>query len=202
MRSHLASTHLSASERPNPGGYKILAASGAYVATEIADPSRVTVLSTGPATRPMIRFDRATFAEIEAEIAPLWAAHWAEIGQDRDRVPLDPDLAKYRALDAGGFLEITAARRDGALVGYVFSVVDTHLHYRSTLCAGQDLRYLRTDCRGGRTALRLAEAHEAQLRARGVVKAFANVKRAHDRDGRLFEHLGWTPSETLFTKVL
>ena len=150
----------------------------------------------------MIRFERARFAEIEAEIAPLWAAHWAEIGQDRDRVPLDPDLAKYRALDTLGMLEITAARRDGALVGYLFSVVDTHLHYRSTLFAAQDLRYLAPACRGGRTALRLGEAHERQLRARGVVKMVAGVKRAADRDGRLFEAMGWRPAETLYVKAL
>ena len=202
MRSHLASAHLLASEQPGPGGRRIPVASGAYVATEIADPSRMTVLPPSPATRPMIRFERARFADVEAEIAPLWAAHWAEIGQDRERVPLDPDLVKYRALDTLGMLEITAARRGSDLVGYVFSVVDTHLHYRSTLFAAQDLRYLAPACRGGRTALRLGQAHEAQLRARGVVKAFTNVKRAHDRDGQLFEHMGWKPVEILYTKVL
>ena len=137
-----------------------------------------------------ISFERARFASIEAEIAPLWAAHWREIGEDRDRVPLDPDIEKYRALDTLGLLEITATRRGPDLVGYLFSVVDTHLHYHSTLFAAQDLRYLRPDCRGGRTALRMGEAHEAQLRARGVVKAFANVKQIHDRDGQLFEHMG------------
>ncbi len=149
-----------------------------------------------------ISFERARFADIEAEIAPLWADHWQEIGQDREAVPLDPDCMKYRSLDAGGHLEITTARRAGALVGYVFSLVDFHLHYRSTLFAGQDLRYLAPCCRGGRTALRMGQAHEAQLRARGVVKAFANVKRTHDRDGQLFEHMGWRAVETLYVKVL
>ena len=150
----------------------------------------------------MIIFAREPFPALAGEIMPLWEAHWREIGQDRERVLLDPDWDKYGRLDALGMLEITAARRGGALVGYLFSVVDTHLHYRSTIFAAQDLRYLRPDCRGGRTALRLAEAHEAQLRARGVVKAIGNVKLASDRDGRLFDHLGWRPAETLYVKAL
>lgn len=150
----------------------------------------------------MIAFSAERFAALVPEIMPLWEAHWLEIGQDRDRVPLDPDWEKYGRLDELGMLEITAARRDGALVGYVFSAVDTGLHYRTTLFAQQDLRYLRPDCRGGRTALRMAQAHEAQLRARGVVKMIGNVKRHHDRDGRLFRFLGWRAAETLFVKAL
>ncbi len=150
----------------------------------------------------MIRFERARFADVEAEIAPLWEANWREVSPDQERVPLDPDWAKYRALDLGGFLEVTTARRSGVLVGYSISTVDGHLHHRSTLFAMQDLRYLRPDCRGGRTAMRMSQAHEVQLRARGVAVMLTAVAEGADRDGRLLRRLGWAPAETIYSKGL
>ena len=100
-----------------------------------------------------------------------------------------------------GSLAIVTARRADELVGYVFAVVDTHLHYRSTRFAMLDLYYLRPDCRGGRTFLRMLCEMQAMLMQAGVVKVIGNTKLAHDQ-GRVFEALGWREAERIFVKVL
>lgn len=146
-------------------------------------------------------FTCEAFEDIRDEIEPLWLLHWQEIGQDKDRVPLDPDWGRYAALDASGHLAVVTVRKGGVLIGYAFALVDTHLHYRSTLFASLDLYYLLPAHRGGRTALRLFQALEAELAARGVVKAVGNTKLAADQ-GRLFQHLGWRETERLFVKTL
>ena len=141
------------------------------------------------------------FADVRDEIGALWLLHWQEIGQDKDVIPLDPDWDRYAALDASGHLAIVTVRKGGALIGYAFAIVDTHLHYRSTLFAALDLYFILPAHRGGRTALRLFQVLEAELKARGVVKAVGNTKLAHDQ-GRLFAFLGWREAERLYVKTL
>lgn len=148
-----------------------------------------------------VMFAVERFSAIRHELMPLWQAHYDEIAEDKGAIPLDPDWPKYLHFDAGGFLVIITARKAGALIGYAFAVLDTHLHYRSTLFAMLDLYYLKPEHRGGRTALRLFEALEAALVARGVVKVAGNTKLAHDQ-GRIFHHLGWREAERLYVKLL
>lgn len=147
----------------------------------------------------MITFAVEPWAGIKDEIGPLWQRHYDEIAEDKERVPLDPDLDKYGRLAEAGCLHIVAARRGRELVGYAFVIVDTHLHYRRTLFAAFDLYWLDPAFRGGRTALRLFQAVERHLAALGVVKAIANTKLAHDH-GRLFRAMGWREAERLFVK--
>jgi hypothetical protein len=144
-------------------------------------------------------FQQEPWAALREEIWPLWQLHYVEIAEDKERIPLDPDWDKYDRLAEGGHLQIITARRDSALIGYVFAVVDTHLHYRTTLVAQFDLYWLRPKCRGGRTAWRMFEAMDQHLASLGVVKAFGNTKLAHDQ-GRLFEAMGWREAERLFVK--
>jgi GNAT superfamily N-acetyltransferase len=148
-----------------------------------------------------MRFAVESFSDIRDEIMPLWQRHYDEIAEDQERVPLDPDWDKYDRLAVMGALQIVTARTVGQLVGYAFVVVDTHLHYRTTLFAVFDLYYVAPEHRGGRTALRLFQAVERHLASLGVVKAIANTKLAHDH-GRLFQFMGWREAERLFVKSL
>jgi hypothetical protein len=140
------------------------------------------------------------WAVVQQEIEPLWRMHYDEIAEDHERVPLDPDWDKYRSLAQSGTLHIVTARRAGELVGYAFTIVSTHLHYRTTLFSFSDLYYLRPDCRGGRTAVRLFRFVEAEMQRLGVVKMVTNTKLGHDHR-RLFAWLGWREAERLFVKA-
>lgn len=149
----------------------------------------------------MITFQQEAFSDIRDEIWPLWQLHYDEIAEDKERVPLDPDWQKYERLDLCGNLLIITARRDDELIGYVFTFIDTHLHYRTTIFGQFDLYYLRPDARGGRTALRMFQAVEQRLAEMGAVKVFGNTKLAHDHS-RLFRAMGWREAERLFVKAL
>jgi hypothetical protein len=149
----------------------------------------------------MIAIARETFGTIRDDLMPLWQRHYDEVAEDKEVVPLDPDWEKYAVLALRGSLAVVTARRDGAIVGYVFAVVDTHLHYRSTRFAMLDLYYLRPDCRGGRTFVRMLIEMQTMLRQVGVVKVIGNTKLAHDQ-GRVFRALGWREAERIFVKVL
>lgn len=147
----------------------------------------------------IVRQERWT--DVVSEIGDLWQAHYDEIGTDKDRIPLAPDLEGYQTLDGSGRLHIVSARRDGVLIGYIFALVGAHLHYRTTLFANLDIYYIAPACRRGALALRMFREMERSLKARGVVKVIGNTKLAHDR-ARLFEALGWREAERIFTKVI
>lgn len=149
----------------------------------------------------MITFQEEPWASVRGDVSALWRQHYDEIAEDKDLVPLDPDWDKYDALAHLGKLVIVTARRERELVGYVFSVVDTHLHYKSTLFSMSDIYWLRPSCRGGRTAWRLFEHTERVLADRGVMKMLSNTKLAHDQS-RLFGALGWREAERLFVKTI
>lgn len=151
-------------------------------------------------------FAAEQWSVIKNEIDPLWAAHYSELAQDKEKVHLAPDYRKYQVHSDNGMLEIMAARKDGALVGYVFSLVDTHLHYATTLCGFWDLYFLIPEVRKGvglsiakHPGITLFREAEKILRARGVKKMFSGTKLWHDA-GELFEYLGWNETERLFTK--
>ncbi len=133
---------------------------------------------------------------------PLWQRHWEEIGTDKDRIPLDPDWQKYNELFLAGALHILGARdSNGVLVGYVFSIVGPHIHYKSTRVAFFDLYWLAPEYRKGTNGVRLFKETEKSLREHGVVKVFGQTKTFKDVS-MIFQRLGWKHVESVFTKVL
>lgn len=150
----------------------------------------------------MLTFAVEQWADIRSEIAPLWAVHHVEVADPIDTdIPLDPDVVKYTRLADQGHLHIVAARANGALVGYCFVIIDTHLHYRTLLCGMFDIYWLAPAHRGHWHGIRMMRAVERSLRARGVRKAFSGTKLWLDASA-MFKRLGWRPVENLFTKRL
>lgn len=130
----------------------------------------------------------------------LWGTHYGEVGKNKERFRLEPDEAKAGRLAALGQMHWVCVRRDGELVGYHLSLVDTLFHYRSILAAVGDMYYLRPDCRVGRVALRLFQEVERSLRQRGVQMLFDFTKLGALDHGPLLEHLGYAPLERKYMK--
>lgn len=150
----------------------------------------------------MLTFKREDWLDIRKTIYPIWKRHWDEIGTDKDKIPLDPDWQKYDDLADGGALHILGARDErGYLVGYVFSLIGPHLHYRSTKCAFFDLYWLEPEYRKGMNGVRLFREAEKSLKACGVRKLFGQTKVYKDMS-LIFQRLGWKQAEIVFTKVL
>lgn len=149
----------------------------------------------------MVTYAVEDWFAVRDQMAPLWPQHWEEVAVNRDLIPLDPDLACYDLMANAGMLHIVVARKEGEVIGYHFTIVKPHLHYRQSLSAFTDIYFLAPQYRTGRTPLRLFEFVEKTLKARGVQKMFTGTKLSLDA-GPLFEKMGWTETERLYIKVL
>lgn len=149
----------------------------------------------------MITFLVERWFDVFPEMSALWNEHWEEVAVNRDAIKLDPDLHQYAELAHSGALHVVVGREAGKIVGYHISIVRPHLHYRHSLSAFTDVYFLRKSHRKGMTGVRLLKAAEETLATRGVQKMFSGTKKHLDM-GPIFERLGWTETETLFTKVI
>lgn len=149
----------------------------------------------------MITFAVEDWFAVRDQMAHLWPAHWEEVAINKDVIKLDPDFDTYDVFARNGMLHMVIARRAGEIVGYHVSIVRPHLHYRTSLSAFTDVYYISPEYRTGRTPLRLFQFTEKSLKARGVQKMFTGTKVFLDA-GRLFEHMGWTLTEKLYTKYV
>ncbi len=147
----------------------------------------------------MITFQVENWSDVKDEAAPLWIPHYEEVGQNKTKMILDPDIAKLDMFEEQGRLHIVTARKAGALVGYHASIIDTLIHYKNILAGISDLYWIRKDCRNGTAAIRLFQEVEKTLKARGVQVLYDATKLYLDHD-RLFQHLGYKPIERRYSK--
>lgn len=147
----------------------------------------------------MITFQVENWSDVKGEAAPLWIPHYEEVGQNKLKMKLDPDIAKLDHLEAQGKLHIVTARKEGELVGYHASYLETLTHYKNILAGMSDLYWIRKDCRVGRVPIKLFQMVEKTLKARGVQVLYDATKLYLDHD-RLFQSLGYKPIERRYSK--
>jgi len=147
----------------------------------------------------MTTFLVENWADIKEEAAPLWVPHYEEVGQNKQKMKLDPDIEKLDWLNSQGKLHIVTARKEGELVGYHASIIETLTHYKTILSAQADLYWIRKDCRAGGVPLKLFKEVERTLKARGVQIMYDATKLYLDHD-RLFTHLGYKAIERRYSK--
>ena len=149
----------------------------------------------------MITYQVEPWSRVWPELQPHWDAHWQEVALNRDTIKLNIDWDAYAAYDASGALHVMVVRKDGAVIGYHLSIVRPHLHYKDSLNAFTDVYYIAPEHRKGTVGVKLFLEVEKSLKARGVEKMFTGTKLSLDR-GRIFERLGWTETERLYTKFI
>ncbi len=147
----------------------------------------------------MITFQVENWSDVKEEAAPLWVPHYEEVGQNKQKMVLDPDIDKLDLYESLGKLHIVTARKEGELVGYHASLIDNLLHYKNILAGISDLYWIRKDCRIGRVPLKLFQEVEKTLKARGVQILYDATKLYLDHD-KLFQHLGYKPIERRYSK--
>jgi hypothetical protein len=137
------------------------------------------------------------------ELQPLISRHWLEVDPDQEEVPLAVDWNRLREMLGSKLAFLLTVRDDNVLVGYLLGMVGPHLHYRLTLCGMTDAYWIAPDYRRGTTGLRLFIEAERSMKARGAVKLIGQSKTAVENDvSALFEYLGWSKAELIFTKVV
>jgi hypothetical protein len=140
--------------------------------------------------------------ELMDEAQPLLQKHWEEIAFDKD-IPLDPDYDHYEMLHKEGCLIIITARFAGALIGYTVFHLATLAHYKTELCAFQDVFFVNQAKRKtmlGAGAALLYKSEEV-LKGLGVDSVTHHVKVYQDF-GPMLERYGYTFVEKLYQKRL
>ena len=148
----------------------------------------------------MITYQVENYHDIEPELIAIYPEHYDELTVSKD-FELDPDYFRYSKMANAGVLHCYTCREDGALIGYILFVIQTHLHYRSCMVAHEDIYYLRKDKRKGRTGIRLFQFAEDELRKLNVNRVVYGTKTYLD-NSKLFEYLGYTSFEKLYTKTI
>ena len=149
----------------------------------------------------MITYAVERLHDVCNEMEILFPAHWLEVARDRETIKLKPDWPAYFQMEDAGQVQAIIARSEGQLIGYHVSFIRKHLHYADSLHAFTDLYFILPEFRKGRAGIQLFVEVEKAWKDRGVVKAFTGTKCDADKS-RLFEHLGWSRTEYLYTKVI
>jgi GNAT superfamily N-acetyltransferase len=134
------------------------------------------------------------------EFEQVFPEHYEELCITKE-FPLKPDYEAYRRLGNAGLLRTITCRADGALVGYIVFYVQPHLHYSTCLTAFEDVYFVKKEYRKGRIGIRLFQYAEKVLKERGINRIIVHTK-VHLDNSRLFEYLGYKPSDKTFTKIL
>lgn len=158
------------------------------------------VIDRKTASRVLYRVEK--WADYAKDAEALWPLHYAELALDQDRIKLDVDWARYEEADRKGQGLIITARDEGSLIGYFIVMLLPHMHYKSAGTMGYpDVYFVLPEYRKAGVGAKLIIATEIACKAIGVTKIYMSCK-VHQDHSRLFELLGYKPSDLVFTKVL
>jgi GNAT superfamily N-acetyltransferase len=139
---------------------------------------------------------------LQVELEPLIRKHYEEIAHFRD-IALNPDWARYLAMEAAGGLRIVTARTGIALIGYVIAIVAPNLHYRDCLVCTVDVLFIDPAWRQFGIAKKMILCLEATVRAEGVQVMSQHGKVREDVNITAFmQKLGYLPVDIMYAKRL
>jgi len=127
--------------------------------------------------------------------------HWEDVALNQDTVKLDPDWDAYKKLYEAGVLLVVTSRYDEKLVGYSVYIVGESLHYKGLKIAESDAFWLDKEYRKGMTGMKMIKFAEKALKDRDVDFIMSKVK-IHRDIGPVFERMGYSPIETVYSKGL
>jgi GNAT superfamily N-acetyltransferase len=166
--------------------------------------------TAAPIRATCITYQEEPFDTAFEEAQELLEQHWEEIALNKDKIKLAIDVTRYKEIADRGALHIVTVRDasiqksawdPGKLVGYHVAIINGHLHYKNDLHGFTDIFFVHPDYRKGRIGIDLFRFVEKSLKARGVVKILTAVK-MHKDVGLIFERLGWTETERMFSKYI
>lgn len=142
-------------------------------------------------------FQEEPFEQWLIDAQQLFRQHLAQTDQDADGYYLK-NIPLGRQLDAGGMLQVTTARQNGKMFGYLLSLISQSPDRRDVLMAQNLLPYASPDCPGlGR---RLQRKAIDILREKGIVQVIARTGTRGNgpKLGSMYERLGFVPEGQLY----
>lgn len=133
------------------------------------------------------------------EMVPLLEAHYNEIAWKKDKIKLSINRGKYLGMQDMGIVKTFTARDGGQLIGYAVFFISTHMHYKDTKFATNDVVYLEPSKRGRGSGALLLEVAERHLVNWGCEVINLHVKNCLNW-APLAEKLGYEPVEQTWSK--
>ncbi len=150
----------------------------------------------------MITFAVEQWSQFKEEARDIFQIHWEEIALHKDSIKLEIDFDAFDGMDAQGMLHVVVARDAGKIVGYWLGIIKPHLHYVNSLTAYTDVFYVRQESRRDVFLFqKMLVFVEKTLKSRGVQKLFIASK-SHKDLSKIFDRMGMTRTETVYTKLL
>ncbi len=140
------------------------------------------------------------YTAVEPELRELYPQHYNELATDKD-IPLAPNYAGYRTLDANGCVFLVTLRDAGRLAGYFLGFLFPELHYQSCLACTGDIFYVRPEYRRGTAGLQMFRFAKRELKARGIQRWHVTTK-LHQDCGALLRRVGFSPVEMHYSMRL
>lgn len=140
-----------------------------------------------------------SFMDNKAELELLFPKHWEELALNKDKVPLNPDWKRYKAIEDSGILSFIGLRQDGKLVGYFVGIIMPHLHYTTCNTYIMDMLYVAKEARNKNAGILIMRTMEKEAKRRGVQRIVLNTK-IHMNIGSLYHYMGFECIETIWSK--
>jgi hypothetical protein len=129
-------------------------------------------------------------------------AHWEELGEHKDEMPLDTDYGRLIRQNRTGTYRVWAARDGKTLVGYLAFYIFYPPHHRATMIATDDGYYLDPAYRVGWNGVKMWRSALDALAKLGVIGVIGNdrlhFQMARGGIGAIFRRLGGTPTDRLW----
>jgi GNAT superfamily N-acetyltransferase len=148
----------------------------------------------------MITYEIGNAKECFDEISRLFQDHYSEISLLKE-YDLRPDYAKYFSIHQQENLKVILCKDEEKIIGYIVFFIGKHLHYIDCLLASEDIYYLKPEYRKGRTGIKMFKYAEQYLKSIDV-KMIRYGTKVHSDNSALFEYLGYSLTEKVYTKML
>lgn len=138
----------------------------------------------------------------------LYVAAFQELQTDQDDIPLAPDMAYYRQLEALGTYRVVGARYQGELVGYNSFFINRRTRSKNIVQSVSDSLYLAPEYRRGMNGVRFLKETDRLLREAGSLRnqysitVHVKIGSGGETVGRLLEILGYRHIESVYSRLL
>lgn len=148
----------------------------------------------------MITYQEEAYSKCLPELMALYPEHYDELSVTKV-FELEPNYEVYKQLEQLNILKLITCRDDNKLLGYILFIVTPHLHYKSCITAVEDIYFLKKEYRKGRVGIRMFQFAEKFLKEIKVNRIIYGTK-VHLDNSKLFEYLGYSFFEKLYTKLI
>lgn len=149
----------------------------------------------------MVRIVEGKISEVWGKVSGLLREHWDELTLNKRVMPLEPDQARYQALEESGNIFALFAYDGDQIVGYSSVILSPHLQSRNAIIAMSDALFVTKHRRHGRIGIRLILASALRAKELGAALMLWYAK-PNTQLSKILPRLGYSIQETVFTREL